>query len=167
MKAISAAARAFEEALEELQLPEDSPELQDPATLGRRAALLAAAEAVWTKHLGPLFDMDKVRTLLQVGSRQAVSDLARRRRLLVLDASGGRKLYPAFQFDASGRPYPEIQRILEAFDGAAETTHTIASWFTTPQEELQGKTPAAWMRARREPDTLYESARRTAAKLSR
>jgi hypothetical protein len=166
VKAISAAARAFEETLEELQLPEDSPELRDPANLGRRAALLAAAEAVWTKHLGPLFDTDKVRTLLRVGSRQAVSDLAQRRRLLSLEASGKRKLYPAFQFDAGGRPYPEIPQILDAFAGTVETPFTIASWFTTPQEELRGETPAAWMRARRAPATLYESARRAAARLA-
>jgi hypothetical protein len=120
----------------------------------------------WTKYLGPLLEVEKVRTLLRVGSRQAVGDLAQRKQLLALDASGQRELYPAFQFDRSGRPYPEIARVLAAFEGAVETTYTIASWFTTPQAELEGETPAAWMRSRREPAILYESARRAAARLA-
>jgi hypothetical protein len=128
--------------------------------------LLAAAQAVWTKHLGPLFDTDKVRTLLRVGSRQAVSDLAQRQRLLALDASGKRRLYPAFQFDATGRPYPEVPQVLAIFAGAVETTLTVASWFTSPQDELQGETPAAWMHARRAPGTLFEAARRAAGRLA-
>ena len=55
------AARAFERTLEELESREDALDLGDPAALGRRAALLAAAEAVWGLQLGPLFDVDQVK----------------------------------------------------------------------------------------------------------
>src|SRR5260370_200925 len=51
----AAAAKAFEETLEELDLPDSTPELRDPKSLGRRAALLAVAEAGWAPHLGPSF----------------------------------------------------------------------------------------------------------------
>ncbi|HVR96084.1 MAG TPA: hypothetical protein VMW27_05685 [Thermoanaerobaculia bacterium] len=161
------AARAFEKTLEELERQDDAPDFGDPAALGRRAALLAAAEAVWGRHLGPLFDMDQTRSLLNVGSRQAVSDLARRGRLLALEASGGRKLYPAFQFGPDGRPYAEVARVLETFAGAVESPYTIASWFVSPQDLLDGETPAAWMRSRREPEPLLEAASHVAARLAR
>ena len=91
-----AAAKAFEEALEEAweDLPEDAPEIQDPEALGRRAALLAVSEMAWGRILGPLYDVEQVQTILKVKTRQAVSDLAKRGRLLALPGSGGRKLYP-------------------------------------------------------------------------
>lgn len=165
-KVLAAAARAFEETLQELRLPEDSPELRDPKTLGRRAALMAATELAWKGHLGPLFEMEQAKVVLGVGSRQAVSDLARRGRLLALDGSGGRKLYPAFQFGRGGRPFPEIQHVLRTFAGSVETPYTIASWFVTPQDVLDGETPVAWMRSRREPELLFEAARRAAARLA-
>lgn len=160
------AARAFERTLEELERQENAPDLGDPAALGRRAALLATAEAVWGKHLGPLFDVEQVRALLAVGSRQAVSDLAKRGRLLALDAAGQRKLYPAFQFGPEGRPYPELARVLAIFAGAVETSYTVASWLVSPQDVLTGETPAAWMRSRRDSDRLLEAARRAAAALA-
>jgi hypothetical protein len=164
--ATAAAARAFERTLEELEQQENAPGFDDPVALGRRAALLATAEAVWGRHLGPLFDVEQVKTLLAVGSRQAVSDLAKRGRLLALDASGGRKLYPAFQFGPDGRPYPELAQVLALFEGAVETPYTVASWLVSPQDLLEGETPAAWMRARRDPEPLHEAARRAAAALA-
>jgi hypothetical protein len=164
--ATAVAARAFERTLEELERQENAPGFGDPAALGRRAALLATAEAVWGRHLGPLFDVEQVKAVLAVGSRQAVSDLAKRGRLLALDASGGRKLYPAFQFGPEGRPYPELARVLAAFEGVIETPYTVASWLVSPQELLEGETPAAWMRARRDPEHLHEAARRAVAALA-
>jgi len=165
-EATAVAARAFERTLEELERQENAPALGDPVALGRRAALLATAEAVWGRHLGPLFDVEQVKTVLAVGSRQAVSDLARRGRLLALEAAGGRKLYPAFQFGPDGRPYPELAHILARFEGAVETPYTVASWLVSPQDLLEGETPAAWMRSRRDQERLLEAARRAAAALA-
>lgn len=166
MSHASVAAKAFERMLQQLEDQEGMPDLGDPDTLGRRAALLATAEAVWGRHLGPLLDAEQVRTLLGVGSRQAVSDLAKRGRLLVLDASGGRKLYPSFQFASNGRPYPEIATVIEIFADAVETAYTIASWFVSPQDRLDRETPASWMRSGREPEPLVEAARRAASQLA-
>lgn len=123
--------------------------------------------AAWEQHLGPLYDGEQAQAVLGVRSRQAVSDLARRGRLLALDSKSGRRLYPAFQFSASGRSYPEIARVLEAFGNKVETPYTIASWLVSPQDHLDGETPAAWMRARRDPRPLLTAAYRAADALAR
>jgi hypothetical protein len=163
----AAAAKAFEEALGELQISDDNPELQDPKALGRRAALLAVAEMSWREVLGPLFNVEQTQALLKVGSRQAVSDLAKRGRLLALNGSDGRKLYPAFQFGPTGRPYPEVANVLGIFSGIVETPYTIASWFVSPQDLLEGETPVAWLRSRKgSSEILLEAARRSADKLA-
>ena len=162
----AAVAKAFEEALEEIEISDDNPELQDPRALGRRAALLAVAEMSWREVLGPLLDVEQVQSLLQVKSRQAVSDLAKRARLLSLDGSGGRKLYPAFQFGPTGRPYPEVVKVLGIFSGIVETPYTVASWFVSPQDLLDGETPAAWLRSRGSSELLLEAAERSADKLA-
>jgi hypothetical protein len=126
--------RSFQGTLRELGLAQGSPEVGDPAKLGRRAALVAVAVAVWTRHLGPLFDARQVQELLGVGTRQAVNDLRVRRRLLGLPKEGGRVVYPAFQFGYSGRPFDALPRILETFETRAHIDPwTIASWFVTPQ----------------------------------
>lgn len=159
------AAKAFEETLEEFDLPDNTPDLADPKALGRRAALLAVADIFWGQILGPLFDSEQVQELLKVRSRQAVSDLAKRGRLLALDASGGRRLYPAFQFSATGRPYPEVAEVIHAFSGFVETPYTIASWFVSPQDLLDGETPVEWIRSKKDSARLLEAARRSAGEL--
>jgi hypothetical protein len=164
--AIAEAAKAFEETLEQLQLPRDAPELRDPVALGRRAALRAMAASAWGQVLGPLFDAEQTKTVLGVTSRQAVHDLAKRKRLLVLGSSGGRKLYPAFQFGDQGRPFAEIPEVLRTFEDVVETPYTIASWFVSPQDLLEGQTPAAWLHERRDPALLLEAAKRSAGELA-
>lgn len=160
------ASESFRETLEELDLPSQSPELGDPQELGRRAALAAAAEAAWTKHLGPLLDGKQVQELLGVKTRQAVSDLRARRRLLGLRQSG-RRVYPAFQFASNGRPFEALPQVLTEFEERRATASiwTIASWFVTPQSSLGGWTPVRWLRAGRDPDRVVLVARRTAARL--
>jgi hypothetical protein len=164
--AVALATKAFGETLKRLQLPQDAPELRDPVALGERAALRAVADSTWGKVLGPLFDTEQVKTILGVTSRQGVHDLANRKRLLALGPAQGRKQYPAFQFGEAGRPFAEIPKILQIFEGAVETPYTIASWFVTSQDVLGEDTPASWMRARRDPELLFESARRAVARLA-
>lgn len=165
--AFAIAADAFEKTLEDLDLREGLSGLGDLAALGRRAALLAAAGAVWRRRLGPLLEGGEVQTLLGVGSRQAVSDLAKRGRLLALRTSGGRKLYPAFQFAENGRPYPDLASVLETFAGVVESTYTTASWLVSPNTDLAGETPFERLRSGRGIEELLEAARRAAARLAR
>jgi hypothetical protein len=143
-------------------LPEGA--LGDPRELGERAALLALAESAWRQHLGALLDAHEVQTLLHVGTRQAVSDRARRGGILALPTSAGRVYYPAFQFGPGGRPFPAVPRVLSIFARAEASPWTVASWFRTPQELLEGLTPAAWLGHGRSEERLLEAARRAAAR---
>jgi hypothetical protein len=163
----SAAAAAFEEALVELGIDEGDPEIGDARRLGRRGALLAVAGTVWRRHLGPLLNTRQVAELLGVGSRQAVHDRVRRRRILALPTEERDLAYPAFQFNEQGQPHAAIGRVLEAFAGAKLSPHTVASWFLTPQAALEGLTPAAWMAQARDPDRLLSAARRSASRAAR
>jgi len=165
---VATAAESFQGTLRELGLTQVSPEVGDPAKLGRRAALVAAAETVWRKHLGPFFDAKQVQELLGVGTRQAVNDLRARRRLLGLPKGGGRVVYPAFQFGDSGRPFDALPEVLDAFEARAQVNPwTIASWFVTPQALLERMTPAEWLAKREDPDLVVRAARRSAARLGR
>lgn len=165
---VATAAESFQSTLRELGLTRASPDTGDPAKLGRRAALVAAAEAVWTNHLGPLLDAKQVQDLLRVDTRQAVSDLRARRRLLGLPKKSGRVVFPAFQFGDSGRPFQALPQILEIFEERTRVDPwTIASWFVTPQALLAGMTPAQWLAKGEDPDLVVRAARRTAARLGR
>lgn len=161
--ALATAAETFERTLEQLGVSER--ELGDPAELGRRAALLAAADAVWKKRLGPLLDREQVQELLGVRSRQAVSQLVKRRRLLALPTGTDRLAFPAFQFSPSGRPYEAMPRILAAFAEADLSPHTVASWLVAPQRLLKGLSPVALLR-RGDDERVVEAARRSAARLA-
>lgn len=159
-----AAAQSFQQTLEDLGLTEQ--ELGNPSELGRRAALLAAAEGFWSTRLGPLLNREQVQGLLGVGSRQAVSQLVKRGRLLALPTRDDRFAFPAFQFSPNGRPYESIAAILSAFEPAQLSSYTIASWFVTPKRLLRGATPAQWLRRGGDPDRALEAARRTASRLA-
>lgn len=167
MADFAVAAQTFERTLDRLDLPAAYRNAERQAALGRRAALLAVADTLWRDRLGPMLDVSEVKTLLGVGTRQAVHDFARRRRLLALPGPGGRTVYPAFQFRRGGRPYPVLPELLKCFHEAHVRRHTLAAWFKTPQGSLSGMTPVGWMEAGRDPATLLEAARRTAARLGR
>ena len=166
MSALAVAAKTFQQTLGEIGITGRERDL-DPSALGRRAALLAASDVVWQKRLGPLYSSKQVRELMGRGTRQSVSELARRGRLLALPQDDGRLAFPAFQFSRNGERLPALEQILRIFDGAVETPYTIASWFVTPDGQLDGKTPAAWLRARRRPEPVLEAATRYAETLRR
>jgi hypothetical protein len=163
--ALDAAAASFKATLRELGLSGDEPELGDAARLGQRAALVAAAGALWQRQLGPLLEMRQAQELLGVGSRQAVHDLIQRHRLLALSSEDRRALVPLFQFSEAGRPYAAVPPILRIFAEAEATGWTVASWFTTPSAELEDQTPIGWIKAGRDPQTVLEAARAAAAPL--
>ncbi len=160
------AAAAFRETLTDLGLSDEESGVGDPAELGRRAALLVASDLVWRRQIGPLLDGQQVRQLLGVRTRQAVHDLVKRGRLLGLPSRDGSTVFPAFQFSAEGRPLLALPAILATFSGTVESPYTIASWFVSPQPLLDGDTPAAWLRAGRDPEVAGEAARRAAARLA-
>jgi hypothetical protein len=158
------AVESFEQTLAELGVGERDAEVGDPAALGRRAALMAASDVLWERHLGPLYSTRQVRELMGIGSRQAISERARRRRLLSVPGSDGKPLFPAFQF-AGRRPLPGLGAILDAFRDAAESPYTVASWFVTPEPLLDDKPPATWLRKSGAPDRALQAASRYAERL--
>jgi hypothetical protein len=164
-QAIAAAAAAFEETLEELSLSGSALELEDPEQLGRRAALLVAARAVWDRHLGTLLDGRQVQEFLGVQTRQAVNDLMKRRRLLGLPVKPRRWAFPSFQFSGSGRPYAILPDVLTVFDGVVATPYTVASWFVSPHPLLNGQTPVEWLKADGDPELVRQAAQRSAARM--
>lgn len=163
--AVPRAARAFRETLARLEIDRE-PGLEDPGAFGRRAAILAAADVLWRRQLGRLLSSEEVRQLLGVGTRQAVSDFVKRRRLLAIRGTDGRLLFPAFQFTAAGRPLAALEAILSAFARAGVDGLTIASWFTSPQDLLEDRTPADWLQSGGAGALVIEAARRTASELA-
>jgi hypothetical protein len=163
--ALAEAAKTFEETLEELGITGKEREV-DPSALGRRGALLAASDVLWHKRLGPLYTSKQVRELTGRGSRQSVNELVKRGRLLALPQADGSLGFPAFQFVRNGTRLPALERILDTFSGVAQTPYTVASWFVTPEPLLEGRTPAAWLRARRSTEPALEAARRYAQRLA-
>lgn len=163
----SVAAAAFEDALIELGIDDQDPEIGDAAALGRRGALLAVAGTVWRRHLGPMLTTRQVAELLGVGSRQAVHDRVRRHRILALPTQERDLAYPAFQFTEKGEPHPAIGMLLPVFDEASLSVHTAASWFCTAQAALDGATPAVWMAEGRDTERLVVAARRSASRAAR
>jgi hypothetical protein len=163
--ALDTAATSFKATFRELGLSGDEPELGDATRLGQRAAVVAAASALWQRQLGPLLEIRQAQQLLGVGSRQAVHDLIQRRRLLALVTEDRRTLIPLFQFNEAGRPYDAVPSILRIFAEAEATGWTTASWFTTPSADLDEQTPIAWVRSGRNLETALEAARAAAAPL--
>lgn len=164
--ALATASASFRRTLVRLGLDAEHQALSDAVHFGRRAALLAAAEAVWGRHLGDLLGVKDVQTLLGVGTRQAVHDLVRRGRLLGLPTRDGRTLYPRFQLRSDGRPYPSLAPVLRAFSEAGADAWTVASWFATAQPELDGLTPADWLARGGDGDRVVAVARHSAAALA-
>ncbi|MDX6649895.1 MAG: hypothetical protein QOJ97_1846 [Solirubrobacteraceae bacterium] len=165
---MSRAALAFQQTLEDLEVPEEA--LGDRAQqeqIGRRAALLATAELQWRDALGPLLSWREVADLLRgVGTRQGVNDLGRRGRLLALPTKDGRVLYPLFQL-RDGRPLAVIPKVLAAFSAVELEPWTMASWFVSPQDELDRATPVEWLEHDGDEEQVVEAARRSAAALAR
>jgi hypothetical protein len=158
---------AFQETLEQLDLPRGSLDTEEQAELGRRGALLATALLQWEEHLGPLLDWRRVASLMgTVSTRRGVNDLAKRGRLLALRAKDGRVLYPMFQFRGA-KPFPELRALLALFDDAALDRWTVASWFVTGQGLLDDEAPASWLKAGKDPALAIKAAERVAGRLAR
>ncbi len=49
------------------------------------------------------------------------------------------ELYPSYQFDERGRPYPAIERALEHLGTGSPMA--VGNWFATPNRLLQGRRP--------------------------
>lgn len=166
-RVLTSAISAFAEALR-AQPGAAALTAHEAAALGRRAAEVVGAGLEWYEHVGEVVDVHRAQAVLRVGSRQAVYDLVKRNRLLGLRRSGGAMAIPLFQVDpATGRPYRAVPPVLAAFAGAGVDPYSVASWFNTPQIELDGATPAAALRDPARAAALQTCAERAAARWAR
>lgn len=85
-------------------------------------------------------------TLLGGVSKQAVNDRVRRHRLLALRTGSGRLVYPVAQFDGE-RVVAGLSDVLDVLVPDDTEAWMVASWLTTPDPELAGRTPLEALRA--------------------
>lgn len=75
---------------------------------------------------------------------------------------GKRTVYPAFQFDEGGRPYPLMKRVLEALPDDMTPWQT-AFWLVSPSSALDGELPLDAIR--RGEERVAEAARNEASEI--
>lgn len=156
----------YRDALDQL-LPDELTLDEDEA---RRAAEWAAIDTIgkhlWTRALGELWDWRNAAKQMRVTTRQAVQAKVHRGTLLGIE-QGRRVLLPSWQFAPAGGPYPILKRVLREFrDKGLWDPRLITSWFSTEQDELEGRRPVEWMRAERPAGPLLLAARRAAVALA-
>jgi hypothetical protein len=123
---------------------------------------MATSELTWDDHLGAKYEWNDIATAPGiVDTRQSVDD----QRLLALPTKGGKLLYPAFQF-SDGRTLPGLHQVLAVLESSGVSPWTQASWFVTPQDELDGETPAAFLSRDAVAERAGDAARRAAARLA-
>lgn len=142
---------------------------EEASRLGQRAAENVLAAAQWSSVVGDRIDTTQVAAMLGV-SRQALAKRQQSGSLLGL-AGDGTTWYPTWQFDETEECIrPEVRDLIGAFRDRLDNVDPllIAAWATTnQQEDLDGSTPAQWLRTGRNPEQLRQSAERAAARLAR
>lgn len=133
--------------------------------IGRHAGRQAAAALAWQSRVGDIMDTEQVTLLLGI-SRQALDSRKRTGSVLALPGAGTTH-YPTWQFDTNGARAtvrPITVRIVTAFREAINdvSPFTIAAWATSPQPELNGRTPADWILRNGSDEPVVCSAQRTA-----
>ena len=119
----------------------------DAELLVRAVTARVLNAAVWETELGPVYDTDGVAQILGGDqapvSRQAVS----KRKLLALRTGSGKVVYPAFQFDEDGSVVSGVADVVKTLEPTQLSPWTLASWFTSPEPDLDGQTPIVALRA--------------------
>lgn len=136
-----------------------------PAETVSRAALLAAAQTVWTDAVGPLLSASQARQVRGGISRQRLHQLVCSDRLIELRDRAGESSYPAWQFDATGAPLADL---IAAHQTLVHDGHlspwSAASWCSHEHPELDDLSPRAWAAAGRDGERLLLVAGRDAAR---
>ncbi len=139
----------------------------DAEVLGRRAAMVVLAGGAWERALGELLTSAEARVLLRGISREALRKRVASGSVIALRDDAGLVRYPRWQFDAvSGAPFRVVKKLNEVFGDAELDSWALAAFATTPQPELDDRTPIDAF-ADEDPEPLLRSARRAAAELTR
>jgi hypothetical protein len=121
------------------------------------------ASSTWEATIGPVYDVDGVARLIGGGApvtRQAVS----KRRLLALKTGSGRVVYPAFQFNEDGSVVDGVADVLKLIEPTQLSSWTIAAWFVSPEDGIEGMQPIEALRSGGR-DAVLQVARRWASAL--
>ncbi|AZZ56650.1 antitoxin Xre/MbcA/ParS toxin-binding domain-containing protein [Rathayibacter iranicus] len=123
---------------------------QDALEATTASALAGVREANrLNAQLGPFYSSDRVRTLLGGISRQAVTERVAGHRLLRVETSDGKLLFPAFQFQPTGEVRPRLAALLQTLLATGENSWTVAYWLTTPLAQFEGRTALDVLDSRR------------------
>ena len=104
-----------------------------------------------------MLDTDQLHALYgsKARNRSALATRWRSDKKIFAVQHGGRYLYPAFQFDAQGRPRKVISKVLAAL-GATVGGWQTALWFVAPNGWLAGEKPVDLLD--REPSAVLDAA---------
>lgn len=111
----------------------------------RVRSVLSALKArrAWEKHIGPILTHGQ--TLDVTGwTKQALSQAVKDRRVLRLTAEDGTSGYWSEGFtetDRGYRPLPGLKTVLTVWADTGADSWTVASWMSSTQPELGGRTP--------------------------
>lgn len=156
--------KGFTEGLEQLG---ELPGGDDPEALGQAAALTIARPHVWEGQLGPLLASAQLRSLLGGISREALAQRVKRGTLIALRDRRGKVRYPLFQLDESGAVPSEVPTLVKLFRDRGLSTWELTTFMTTPQRELDDRSPIDWIRSTGDDQLLLAVARESAAALAR
>jgi hypothetical protein len=154
---------AFRAAAMELRLDERIAGV-DPVRLGRELAHDADVRVAWEAAVGDYVTVPEAVDLLGLASRQAVYQRVQRGTLLAMEHDG-QLVLPRYQF-GPGRPDRTVAKVLRLLKPARLRADSVVSWFASRQPELDGLTPAEWLRKDGDPETLFDAARHTAGALA-
>jgi hypothetical protein len=101
------------------------------------------ARRAWTAHIGDILTATQTRELAGWTTRQALHKAVGESRVLRLTGSNGEYGYAAATFtdQRPAKPILGIPGVLRAWSGADPRGWATASWLTTAQPELGGRTP--------------------------
>ena len=154
---------AFQDAALELRLDEHIGSV-DAERLGRDLAHDAETRIAWETAVGDHLTVPEAVEALGLGSRQAVYQRIQRGTLLAVDLDG-QLVLPRYQF-GPGRPDRRVTKVLRLLRSAHLRSDSLVSWFATGQPELEGLTPADWLRKDGDPEARYDAARHTTGALA-
>lgn len=94
-------------------------------------------------------------------SKQAVEQRRKRGTVLALKTSDKKWIYPTWQF-VDHEVLPGLSEVLLVFGEAP--AWSVATWLTTPASDLEGASPADWLREGRDRGSVLRAAQRMAAR---
>jgi len=111
---------------------------------------------------GPFYDTSGLGRWLGI-SRQAVHQRADRHAILGCPLEDGTTVYPVWQFLDTGATLPGLTEVLTVLSAGGDDPWMAALWLSAPNGQLDGATPAQWLRDGGDPAPVLAAARRTAA----